>query len=59
MSKKVSNPLPPHIRKKPPAPPRPPPMRTFKQGFFGFKETTESIRATQMWWAYIKLYGKK
>lgn len=55
MSKK-SNPLP--TFKKPPAPPNPPPIRTFRQGWFSFKETKESIQATEEWYIYIKKYGK-
>lgn len=57
MSKKGSNPPP--TFKKPPPPPSPPPMRTFRQGWFSFKETPESIKATEEWVIYMEAYRKK
>ena len=57
MGKKGSNPLP--TFNKPPAPPNPPPLRTFRQGWFSFAETPESIKATEEWDIYIKAYGNK
>ena len=54
MGKKESNPSP--TFKKPPAP-SPPPMRTFRQGLFGFKETKESKKLTEEWWIYVNNFN--
>ena len=55
--KKASNHKPEGLR-KPPAPPAPPPGRTFKQTVFsGFVETTESKQMRRDWLMYIKGYG--
>lgn len=46
------NPPPPENYVKP-VPPPAPPNRVFKCGFFGMKETDESIRATKQWFEGI------
>ena len=55
MTKKQSNPPPPD-KKYRPKPPPPPPGRTCRTGFFGMRETKESIRAGEDYEVYMRGY---